>query len=222
MPPQQPRGKGRGRGPGTGTGPSTGGPGPEQQSEVPDREGGGERRRGRGKARGGDRNERPQAESEFQERVVQIRRVTKVVKGGKKLSFRAVIVVGDGKGRVGVGVGKANDVIGAVKKGVSDARKALIEVPLNSINTIPHPMTGVSGAANVFLKPAAGGTGVIAGGAVRTVLELAGIKNILAKSLGSKSPLNNARAAADALGRLRTLPDVAAERGIPVSNLWSR
>jgi small subunit ribosomal protein S5 len=131
-------------------------------------------------------------------------------------------VIGDGKGRVGVGVGKANDVIGAVKKGVSDARKSLIEVPLNSIQTIPHPMQGRSGAASVMIKPASSGTGVIAGGAVRTVLELAGLKNILAKSLGSKSPLNNARAAADALSRLRTFPAVAAERGVPVANLWSR
>ncbi|UFP93520.1 30S ribosomal protein S5 [Gloeobacter morelensis] len=220
MPPQQQRGRGRGRGPG-----GPGGPGPEQAPEDPDRESGGERRRGRGRGAGrggGDKAERAQAETEFQERVVQIRRVTKVVKGGKKLSFRAVIVVGDGNGRVGVGVGKANDVIGAVKKGVSDARKALIRVPLNKINSIPHPMSGTSGAANVFLKPASGGTGVIAGGAVRTVLELAGIKNVLAKSLGSKSPLNNARAAADALSRLRTLSEVASERGVPVSNLWSR
>ncbi len=220
MPPQQPRGRGRGRGPGAPSGP--GGPGPEQAPEDPDREGG-ERRRGRKGGRGGDRDrDKAQAESEFQERVVQIRRVTKVVKGGKKLSFRAVIVIGDGKGRVGVGVGKANDVIGAVKKGVSDARKSLIEVPLNSIQTIPHPMQGRSGAASVMIKPASSGTGVIAGGAVRTVLELAGLKNILAKSLGSKSPLNNARAAADALSRLRTFPAVAAERGVPVANLWSR
>jgi small subunit ribosomal protein S5 len=215
MPPQQPRGRGRG-------GRAPGGPGPEQNVEDPEREGGERRGRGRRGRGGGDRAERPQAESEFQERVVQIRRVTKVVKGGKKLSFRAVIVVGDGKGRVGVGVGKANDVIGAVKKGVSDAKKAMITVPLNSIQTIPHPMQGRSGAASVLIKPAASGTGVIAGGAVRTVLELAGLRNILAKSLGSKSPLNNARAAADALARLRTLPDVAAERGVPVSNLWSR
>lgn len=220
MPPQQPRGRGRGRGPGPGTG--TGAP---ANPEVPTEESGegGERRRGRRGSRSGDRDrERAQPESEFQERVVQIRRVTKVVKGGKKLSFRAIIVVGDGKGRVGVGVGKANDVIGAVKKGVADARKALITVPLNSIQTIPHPMNGRSGAAAVMLKPASSGTGVIAGGAVRTVLELAGLKNILAKSLGSKSPLNNARAAADALSRLRTLPMVAAERGVPIANLWSR
>ncbi|MBC8120440.1 MAG: 30S ribosomal protein S5 [Gemmatimonadaceae bacterium] len=218
MPPQQ---KGRG-GPSRGRGgPTTGAPTPEQPTD--DREGGAERRRGRGRGRGGDREaERQASEGEFKERVVQIRRVTKVVKGGKKLSFRAVVVVGDGRGRVGIGVGKANDVIGAVKKGVSDAKKTLIEVPLNSINTIPHPMNGRSGAAFVLIKPASGGTGVIAGGAVRTVLELAGLKNILAKSLGSKSPLNNARATADALSRLRTLSAVADERGIPVSNLWSR
>ncbi|MEM9003663.1 MAG: 30S ribosomal protein S5 [Cyanobacteria bacterium P01_F01_bin.86] len=160
-------------------------------------------------------------ESEWQERVVQIRRVTKVVKGGKKLSFRAIVVVGNERGQVGVGVGKAGDVIGAVKKGVADGKKHLVDVPLTRAYSIPHPSTGIGGGAKVFMRPAAPGTGVIAGGAVRTVLELAGVRNVLAKQLGSNSPLNNARAAADALAALRTLAEVAEERGIPVEKLYA-
>jgi small subunit ribosomal protein S5 len=159
-------------------------------------------------------------ESDWQERVVQIRRVTKVVKGGKKLSFRAIVVVGNERGQVGVGVGKASDVIGAVKKGVADGKKHLVEVPLTKANSIPHPTTAAGGGAKVMMRPAAPGTGVIAGGAVRTVLELAGVKNVLAKQLGSDNPLNNARAAVTALGTLRTLADVAEERGIPVKSLY--
>lgn len=160
-------------------------------------------------------------ESDWQERVVQIRRVTKVVKGGKKLSFRAIVVVGNERGQVGVGVGKASDVIGAVKKGVADGKKHLIDVPLTRSNSIPHPTSGVGGGAKVLVRPAAPGTGVIAGGAVRTVLELAGVKNVLAKQLGSSNPLNNARAAVNALGTLRTFAEVAEDRGIPVENLFA-
>lgn len=171
------------------------------------------------KAKGKEKKSR-EKESDFQERVVQIRRVTKVVKGGKKLSFRAIVVVGNEKGQVGVGVGKASDVIGAVKKGVADGKKHLIEVPLTKANSIPHPATASGGGAKVMMRPAAPGTGVIAGGAVRTVLELAGVKNILAKQLGSGNPLNNARAAVTALGGLRTLSDVAQERDIPVEKLY--
>jgi small subunit ribosomal protein S5 len=159
-------------------------------------------------------------ETDWQERVVQIRRVTKVVKGGKKLSFRAIVVVGNERGQVGVGVGKASDVIGAVRKGVADGKKHLVEVPLTKANSIPHPVNGSGGGAKVMMRPAAPGTGVIAGGAVRTVLELAGVKNILAKQLGSGNPLNNARAAANALSSLRTFSDVAEERGVPVENLY--
>lgn len=164
---------------------------------------------------------RTEKESEWQERVVQIRRVTKVVKGGKKLSFRAIVIVGNEKGQVGVGVGKASDVIGAVKKGVADGRKHLISVPLTKSNSIPHPSNGVGGGAKVIIRPASPGTGVIAGGAVRTVLELAGVKNILAKQLGSSNPLNNARAAVKALSGLRTFGEVAQSRGIPIENLYN-
>jgi small subunit ribosomal protein S5 len=168
------------------------------------------------------KNNKPrEKETDWQERVVQIRRVTKVVKGGKKLSFRAIVVVGNEKGQVGVGVGKASDVIGAVKKGVADGKKNLVEVPLTKAFSIPHPSSGTGGGAKVFMRPAAPGTGVIAGGAVRTVLELAGVRNVLAKQLGSGNPLNNARAAASALGSLRTLADVAQERGIPVEKLYA-
>ncbi|ABB58246.1 30S ribosomal protein S5 [Synechococcus elongatus] len=165
-------------------------------------------------------NRRTEKESEWQERVVQIRRVTKVVKGGKKLSFRAIVIVGNERGQVGVGVGKASDVIGAVRKGVADGKKHLVNVPLTRDQSIPHPSTGEGGAAQVLIRPAAPGTGVIAGGAVRTVLELAGVKNVLAKRLGSKSPLNNARAALEALSSLRTFQEVAQSRDIPVEQLY--
>jgi small subunit ribosomal protein S5 len=166
-------------------------------------------------------NKAKEKETDWQERVVQIRRVTKVVKGGKKLSFRAIVVVGNEKGQVGVGVGKASDVIGAVRKGVADGKKHLVDVPLTKANSIPHPVNGSGGGAKVMMRPAAPGTGVIAGGAVRTVLELAGVKNILAKQLGSGNPLNNARAAANALSSLRTFSEVAEERGIPLESLYA-
>lgn len=160
-------------------------------------------------------------ESNWQERVIQIRRVSKVVKGGKKLSFRAIVVVGNEKGQVGVGVGKASDVIGAVRKGVVDAKKQLIEISITKSSSISHISNGASGGAKVIVRPAAPGTGVIAGGAVRTVLELAGVKNILAKQLGSNNPLNNARAAINALEQVRTFSEVAQERGISLEQLYS-
>jgi small subunit ribosomal protein S5 len=138
------------------------------------------------------------------ERVVAIQRVTKVVKGGKKMSFRAVVVVGNEHGKVGVGVGKAGDVITAVKKGVTDGKKHIIDVPLTSSNSIPHAITGRFGAAKLVLRPSAPGSGVIAGGSVRTVLELAGVKNILSKQLGSNNLLNNARATVEGLSSLRS------------------
>ncbi len=160
-------------------------------------------------------------ESAWQERVIQIRRVSKVVKGGKKFSFRAIVVVGNEKGQVGVGVGKASDVIGAVRKGVVDGKKQLIEVPLTKSNSVTHIANGIAGGAKVIIRPASPGTGVIAGGAVRTVLELAGVKNILAKQLGSNNPLNNARAAINALEALRTFSEVARERGISLEQLYA-
>nr|YP_010952269.1 ribosomal protein S5 [Gloiopeltis furcata]WMP13938.1 ribosomal protein S5 [Gloiopeltis furcata] len=156
----------------------------------------------------------------WEERVVQVKRVTKVVKGGKKLSFRAILVVGNEQGQIGVGVGKASDVVGAVKKGVTDAKKHIINVPLTKSSSIPHPIHGVSGAAKVIIKPSATGSGVIAGGAVRTVLELAGVKNILAKQLRSNNTLNNARAVINALTNLRTFQQTALDRNITIETLY--
>lgn len=157
-------------------------------------------------------------ESEWTERVVQISRVTKVVKGGKKLSFRAVVIVGNKKGQVGIGCAKAAEVIIAIQKAIADGRKNLITVPIFK-TTIPHPITGRSGAGAVMLKPASQGTGIIAGGAVRLVLELAGIENILSKSLGSKSPLNAANATIDALKSLKPFNEVAQRRGLTLNQL---
>jgi small subunit ribosomal protein S5 len=159
-------------------------------------------------------NKQKEKDSEWQERVVQIRRVTKVVKGGKKLSFRAIIVIGNELGQVGVGVGKASDVIGAVKKAVTDGKKNIVTIPITKANSIPHIITGRSGAAKVIMRPSAPGSGVIAGGAVRTMLELGGVKNILAKQLGSSNPLNNARAAADALTKLNTFLQMSTKRDL--------
>ena len=147
-------------------------------------------------------------ESEWKEQVVQIRRVTKVVKGGKKLSFRAIVIVGNKKGQVGVGCAKASEVIIAIQKAIADGRKNLVTVPIFK-TTIPHPITGRSGAGAVMLRPASQGTGIIAGGAVRFVLELAGIENVLSKSLGSKSPLNAANATLEALKALKPFNEVA-------------
>ncbi len=156
--------------------------------------------------------------SEWTERVVQIRRVTKVVKGGKKLSFRAIVIVGNQKGQVGVGCAKAAEVIIAIQKAIADGRKNLITVPIFK-TTIPHPITGRSGAGSVMLRPAAQGTGIIAGGAVRSVLELAGIENILCKSLGSKSPLNATNATLEALKNLTPFKDIAKKRGKTIAEI---
>lgn len=155
---------------------------------------------------------------EWIEKVVQIRRVTKVVKGGKKLSFRAVIIVGNAKGQVGVGVGKALEVISAIQKGIVDAKKNLITIELISA-TIPHQVMGRASASMVLLKPAREGTGIIAGGAARTVLELGGVGDILSKSLGSRSPLNVARATIDGLKQLRKFTDIAKLRGLTLKEM---
>lgn len=145
-------------------------------------------------------------ETKLVERLIQISRVTKVTKGGKKLSFRAVVVVGD-TGLVGVGVGKAEDVVNAFKKAKTDARKNLITVPITKSLTIPHNVTANVGACKIIMRPSIQGSGVIAGGAARTVLEVAGIKNVIAKQLGSDNLLNNARAAIVALESLTTPQD---------------
>ena len=172
----------------------------------------------RGKKRRIETTEVEKPVSEWEERVVQINRVTKVVKGGKKLSFRAIVIVGNKKGQVGVGCAKASEVIVAIQKAIADGRKNLITVPIFK-TTIPHPITGRSGAGSVMLRPASEGTGVIAGGAVRSVLELAGIENILSKSLGSKSPLNAANATMEALKSLKMFNDVARRRGLALKDM---
>nr|YP_009496967.1 ribosomal protein S5 [Rhizosolenia fallax]AWT39680.1 ribosomal protein S5 [Rhizosolenia fallax] len=151
---------------------------------------------------------------EFLERLIKISRVSKVTKGGKKLSFRSIVVIGDENGVVGVGVAKANDVINAFKKAKTDARKNLITVPITKSLSIPHNVIGDFGACKIIMRPSIEGSGVIAGGAVRTVLEVAGVKNVIAKQLGSDNLLNNARASIVALSNLRTKSDVAKKRDL--------
>ena len=159
-----------------------------------------------------NRNNDPK-QKELEEIVVEVKSVTKVTKGGRKRRFSAWVVLGDRKGRVGLGVGKANEVPDAIKKAIQAATKSIVRIPLVDGRTIQHEALGVNGAAKVFLKPAAAGTGVIAGGAVRAVLELAGVRDILSKSLGSRTKLNMATATINALKSVKSIEEVAKLRG---------
>lgn len=166
----------------------------------------------------GDRRDRTEPQSEFIEHVVKINRVAKVVKGGRRFSFSAIVVVGDGKGRVGAAMGKALEVPDAIRKAIERAKKMMITVPIVS-TTIPHEVVGRSDAARVLLKPASLGTGVVAGGPVRAVLEAAGFQNILTKCLGSNNATNVVWATLDGLSQLRTAETFAARRGLDISEI---
>lgn len=164
------------------------------------------------------RPRRDQRDQEFEERVVVINRVTKVVKGGRRFRFAALVVVGDKKGRVGFGTGKANEVPDAIRKGIEEAKKNLITLDLVN-GTLPHAVDGRFGAGHVFMRPASEGTGVIAGGAIRDIMELAGVSDVLTKCIGSRTPINMVRATFEGLDSMRTVNEVAKLRDLKVEEV---
>ena len=159
------------------------------------------------------RRDKEEKVKEFDERVISINRCSKVVKGGRNFSFRALVAVGDRKGRVGIGFGKANEVADAIRKGTENAKKEMITIPMNG-QTITHPITAKYGSGKIIIRPASKGTGLIAGGAMRAVLDLAGVSDILAKSLGSNNPINVVKATMKAITSLRTRDEVMEKRGL--------
>ena len=180
---------------------------------------GGDRQRSNDRDRNKDAS-RMGPDSDFKEKVVAINRVAKVVKGGRRFSFSAIVVVGDGNGTVGYGLGKANEVTDAIAKGIDDAKKNLVKVPMYK-HTVPHVMQGKYSGGFVLVQPAAAGTGVIAGGAMRAVFESAGIKDVLAKSKGSSNPHNVVKATFDALAKMRDPLQIAQARGISLSRVFN-
>lgn len=178
----------------------------------------GDRKNDKGSPRGGRRNFRREEDQEFKEKLVYVNRVAKVVKGGRNFRFTALVVVGDEKGRVGAGLGKAAEIPDAISKAVQKAKRSLIQVPLVG-TTIPHEVIGIFGKGRVLLLPASEGTGVIAGGPARAVLELAGVKDIKTKSQGSNTPVNCVKATLEGLKALKTAEDFAKLRGVSVDQL---
>ena len=173
-------------------------------------------------ARNNNRQQQESTTPELQERVVFINRVAKTVKGGRRMQLSALVVVGDGNGRVGVGMGKSQEVPIAIKKGVEDAKKNMFKVPLTEDGTIPHEVLGEFGAGRVLIKPAVPGTGVMAGGPVRAIMELAGVKNVITKSLGTSNAMNIVKAAAEGLKLMESPEDVAKRRDTTVDAIFGR